>query len=214
MTEKSFVYLILDEDSNAVKIGKANDVHQRLSDLQTGNPNFLKVISVIECESSKHAEELESELHDVYKDLRKRKNGEWFYYDKEAFKELITNGIDFTPKKTREPLVVIRNTLFGEEELFNSEKAPNCYFYPFLKAQTLDRYENLVNRKMKWRTMEYPTNGKQKLRPFCDSDETDRVFISDRKHKENLAKAQHDRKKSTQLHLDNQKLITINDFTG
>jgi len=212
MTEKSFVYLIYDKDRNAVKIGKANNVQQRLSDLQTGNPTKLEVLSSVECESSKQAEQLESELQQQYTDLHIL--NEWFHYDKEAFKELITNGIDFTPRKTRKPLVVIRNTLFGEEELFNSEKAPNCYFYPFLKAQTLDKYENLVNRKMKWRTMEYPTNGEQKLRPYCDSDEIDRVFISDRKHKQNLAKAQHDRKKSTQLHLNNQKLITINDFTG
>jgi len=212
MTEKSFVYLIYDKDRNAVKIGKANNIQQRLSDLQTGNPTKLEVLSSIECESSKQAEQLESELQQQYTDLHIL--NEWFHYDKEAFKELITSGIDFTPRKTREPLVVIRNTLFGEEELFNSEKAPNCHFYPFLKAQPLDRYENLVNLTIKWRTMEYPTNGEQKLRPYCNSDKTDRVFISDRKHKQNLAAAQYDRKKSTQLHLANQKLITINDFTG
>ena len=45
----SYVYFILDEKSKAIKIGKANNIEQRLSDLQTGNPNILNVIYQIEC---------------------------------------------------------------------------------------------------------------------------------------------------------------------
>ena len=44
----SYVYFILDIVSNSIKIGKANDIQERLSGLQTGNPNILNVIYQIE----------------------------------------------------------------------------------------------------------------------------------------------------------------------
>ena len=74
--------------------------------------------------------------------------------------------------------------MYGEEEVFNSEKAPQCYFYTKLQAQILDKFENVANRKIAWRTMSWPTKGKQELKPF--SEEYDKVFISIRKHRENL----------------------------
>ena len=43
------VYFIHDENSNTVKIGKANDIVARLNDLQVGNSNELKIIKIIEC---------------------------------------------------------------------------------------------------------------------------------------------------------------------
>ena len=55
------VYFILDTASNAVKIGKANNIEQRMSDLQTGNPNPLKLIHEIECESEKQSFLLEQD---------------------------------------------------------------------------------------------------------------------------------------------------------
>ena len=45
------VYFILDSESNAVKIGKANNIHVRLSDLQTGNPNTLRLMADLRGES-------------------------------------------------------------------------------------------------------------------------------------------------------------------
>jgi hypothetical protein len=182
MTKKSFVYLIHDETSNAVKIGRSNSVHQRLKELQISNPNKLVVLCVIPCISESHSKEVEIDLHHEYSKYHKR--GEWFHYDEDVFKQLVQSGIDFTPRKTREPLIITRNTLFGEEELFNSEKAPQCYFYPKLQAQILDKFENVANRKLAWRTMYWPTKGKQMLKPF--SEEYDKVFISIRKHRENL----------------------------
>jgi hypothetical protein len=207
------VYLILDEAKNAVKIGKANDVEQRLSDLQIGNATELVVLSVIPCISEKHSKDIEIDLHHEYSEYHLR--GEWFRYDESVFKELIQSGIQFTPKKTREPLIVSRNTLFGEEEVFNSDKAPQCYFYTKLKAQSLGKFEKIANLTISWRTMSYPTEGKQELLPF--SEDYDRVFISDRKHKENLALSTHNKKKSTKIHLANQEInlkVTLDNFIG
>lgn len=178
MTKKSYVYLILDSERNAIKIGKANNIEERLSDLQTGNPNKLEVLSYIPCKTEKQSEDLEKILHKKYSDLNIL--NEWFQYDKEAFKELIESGIEFTAKPKRNTIMV--NTVFGEEDVFG--KHPWCHFYPFLKAQTLNKYEKVANKTIKWRTMEYPTNGEQKMWPI--SPILDRVFISDRKHKQNL----------------------------
>lgn len=207
------VYLILDEVKNAIKIGKANDVEQRLSDLQIGNATELKVLSVIPCLSEDHSKDVEIDLHHEYSEYHLR--GEWFRYDESVFERLIQSGIDFTPKKTREPLIVSRNTLFGEEEVFNSDKAPQCYFYTKLKAQSLGKFEKIANLTISWRTMAYPTKGKQKLLPF--SEDYDRVFISDRKHKENLEYSTFKKEKSTQMHLTEQEIIlkvNLENFVG
>jgi hypothetical protein len=67
----SFVYMIGEEGSTIVKIGKANNPAERLSSLQTGNPTPLTVMSAHEGDH-----QLESHLHTVFADYRVR--GEWF----------------------------------------------------------------------------------------------------------------------------------------
>lgn len=69
--ESGFVYFILDEVSDAIKIGFAKDVNKRLSGLQTSNPNELKVISYY-----KGSKKDEYRLHYDCKDYNIR--GEWF----------------------------------------------------------------------------------------------------------------------------------------
>ena len=70
----SKVYFIT--DGHFVKIGKANNIQQRLLFLQTGNPNKLKVLKVISCKDSQEAFELETFFHHCFAD--KRKQSEWF----------------------------------------------------------------------------------------------------------------------------------------
>jgi hypothetical protein len=176
------VYFILDEKSKAVKIGKANSIQQRLPELQTGNPNKLKVIYNIKCNSERQSKTLEKELHKKFQNLRIRDNGEWFNYDEDLFKQFFTEDINFVQKERRSSL--IRHTLFGEVELFGIKNSPTCYFYPNLVAQIRDSYENASKMSVPFRTMDYPTNGKQMILPY--SHHTDIVFISDKKHKENL----------------------------
>ena len=173
------VYFILDSASNAVKIGKANDIQERLSVLQTGNPNPLTLINFIDCGSEAESFLLEQTLHRQYKNLRKM--GEWFTYDENVFGKLFEQKINFQRKITRNSISI--QTLFGTEH-FGVESFPCCFFYPNLSAQIMTNYEEAVKKGNPFRTMRYPTEGKCMLLPW--SKETDKVFISDRKHKENL----------------------------
>jgi hypothetical protein len=61
---------------------------------------------------------------------------------------------------------------------------PHCYFYPEYPAQIKESYENSLKLTMPYRTMRWPTDGKQMLLPY--SKETNRVFICNKKHNENL----------------------------
>ena len=183
---KSYVYAILDPENNCLKVGKANDVTQRISDLQVGNPNELKLIATISCLSENHAFAVESELHRKYSNLYVR--GEWFKYDDDLLKEF-TDFIDNNQnKKTRDPLIT--NTLWEDcQEKFDVDSFPRCHFYPDRPAHIKDKYEKVQKLKIKWRTMEYPTFGKQMLvlpNGLLVSPEVNLVFISGKKHEENL----------------------------
>lgn len=173
------VYFILDSVSNAVKIGKANNIQERLSDLQTGNPNPLTLVHHIDCGTVEESFLLEQDLHRKYKSLRKI--GEWFTYDETIFGELFKERLNYQRKIVRNSIEI--DTLFGKE-YFGVESFPSCFFYPNLSAQIMTNYEEAVRRGNPFRTMKYPTEGKCMLLPW--SIETDKVFISDRKHKENL----------------------------
>lgn len=187
---KSYVYAILDETNGCLKIGKANDVKMRLSELQTGNPNPLKVVGIIKCQNENHAFRVEKSIHTEYSRLHIR--GEWFSYAngiilKEQFDE---SSHDDIIKKTRESLII--PTLFEDDDMvFDNEKFPRCFFYPERPAQILTNYEDAqrLSGHSKWRTMQYPTGGKLMLRSQDGtllSDKTDLVFISGKKHNENL----------------------------
>ena len=58
-----FVYFILNEDSNAIKIGRAKDLVKRMNTLQTSSPAKLKLVKSLQVEGSKEAHELEGSLH-------------------------------------------------------------------------------------------------------------------------------------------------------
>ena len=195
----SYVYFILDETSNAIKIGKANDIHERLSGLQTGNPNELIVLHYIKCKSVEDAFNLERDYHNKFNHIHTR--GEWFQYDKELFQNFFIEETNFKTKSKREPL--INNTLFGKEIVFDISTHPRCYFYRGYVAQIYDSYENAVALAVPFRTMKYPTYGKSLLLPY--SNRKDRVFISTKKHEENmeLNRFKKTKEKSNQLNLEN-----------
>ena len=183
---KSYVYAILDSKNSCLKIGKANDVSLRMIDIQIGNPTELKLIATIPCFSENHAFAVESELHRKYSNLYVR--GEWFKYDDSILKEFV-NFIDNNQnKKTRDALIT--NTLWEDhQEKFDVDSFPRCYFYPDRPAHIKDKYEKVQNLRVKWRTMEYPTFGKQMLvlpDGTLASDKVNLVFISGKKHEENM----------------------------
>lgn len=79
-----FVYFILNEDSNAIKIGRAKDVQRRLKALQTSSPAHLKLIKVIQTDGAQEAHQLEQALHGKFAGLRLA--GEWFRADETLLK--------------------------------------------------------------------------------------------------------------------------------
>lgn len=71
MMATTYVYLISDPKSNAVKIGRSDNPMKRVGELQTGNPNPLSLLSCFAAEPS-----VEQTIH---KHLEKYSlNGEWF----------------------------------------------------------------------------------------------------------------------------------------
>ena len=199
----SFVYYILDEKSEAIKIGKANNIEDRLSTLQTGNANSLELIGYVKCKSEDDSLLQESILHKKFNHLHIR--GEWFKLHDDILTSIHGDKNFFKVKERRKPLVI--NTLFGEKEMFGIENSPSCYFYPNLTAHIKDNFEKSLRFAIPFRTMEYPTNGKSMLLPF--SDEKNRVFISTKKHQENMLLNNYLKKKKQNdlLHISNQKSL-------
>lgn len=74
-----FIYFIFNDDSNAIKIGRAKNVSNRLQALQTSSPAVLQLLKTISVEGLAAAQRLEESLHEQFKELRL--NGEWFRAD-------------------------------------------------------------------------------------------------------------------------------------
>ena len=71
---KAYVYCI--SDGEYYKIGMAVNVSSRLSSLQTGSPNKLTLIDILECNGRQQALARERNLHKQHRQHRVR--GEWF----------------------------------------------------------------------------------------------------------------------------------------
>lgn len=71
-----FIYFILNEDSRAIKIGRAKDLVNRMKALQTSSPAQLKLIKAVQVTGLKEAQLLEQSLHRQFGEIRLA--GEWF----------------------------------------------------------------------------------------------------------------------------------------
>jgi len=187
MNKKANVYLIFDKASNAVKIGKGDPI-ERMKSLQTGNSHALGIINVIPCRNEKAAMNFESFLHKKYEANRiywhPEKPSEWFHW-KEGLYEEFENDHDSIENKSNRESLTVKNLWGKVTTIFGSaDGRPICHFYPDQFAQITRSYEASIKAKIKHRTMSFPTNGKSLLLPY--SNETDRVFISQRKHLENI----------------------------
>jgi len=96
MTDKCYLYFIkcLDKRINPVKIGISKNPELRIETLQVGCPYPLKLIVTIECKSRGHAENLENQLHKVFRFACL--GGEWFKGDVITLKRvepLIADGL-------------------------------------------------------------------------------------------------------------------------
>lgn len=76
------IYLIRSGNTSYYKIGFSNNFSQRLSRLQTGNPEKLEMIKT--CSGGK---KLEKSFHEKYGDCRI--GGEWFNFDQRTLKSVI-----------------------------------------------------------------------------------------------------------------------------
>ncbi len=75
---KAYVYFVAQAQSNFIKIGATTDVVARLKQLQTGNPQRLIIMRVIEFETIEDARWVETILHRRYRSLKLGAYGEWF----------------------------------------------------------------------------------------------------------------------------------------
>jgi hypothetical protein len=69
-----FVYFIFDVKSEAVKIGKTNNIFRRFRSFQIAHPNILELLAT-------YPENIERKLHKLFKKYHIR--GEWFEYSEE-----------------------------------------------------------------------------------------------------------------------------------
>jgi len=170
------------EEYPFVKIGYSYDVEKRRRQIQTSIPYEVEVLGVIECKNEKAAAKREMIIHRRSSHLHEI--NEWYRNDPSLFNNSLLEKYNHQPKKqVREPITI--KNLYGESEtFFDMDSRPRCFFYNDLPAHLRDNYENSMKVKLPFRTMPYPTYGKQLLLPW--SDETDRVWISEKKHKENL----------------------------
>lgn len=176
-----YVYYI--HDGYKVKIGYTGFSPQfRIPDLQTGNPNKLELIKVLPFKNAFLASEAEKILHKKYDDIRvKTHYSEWFEYSDDFMDEDSTSIFKSSLGKSKEFI----HTIYGDDhEIFTMEERPTCFFYPEASAQIINSKIKSQRNSNPYRTMAYPTNGKQLLLPF--STDYDRVFISHRKHKQNM----------------------------
>jgi len=74
------VYFVQAGESGPVKIGVTQNIEDRVVNLQTGNPEKINVMRALTLRSKEDAFNLESKLHNKFKDVRL--NGEWFKYSK------------------------------------------------------------------------------------------------------------------------------------
>jgi predicted GIY-YIG superfamily endonuclease len=69
-----YVYFVLAEELNHVKIGMTTDINQRLSSLNSGHSCELRLLYYFPCSKEK-------EIHKLFNHLRVK--GEWFKYNEE-----------------------------------------------------------------------------------------------------------------------------------
>ena len=71
------LYIIQSDNTGNFKIGRSKHPNKRLKQLQTGNPNKLKLILVLENQGHQ-----EKYLHNrINRWIRKKSKGEWFEFD-------------------------------------------------------------------------------------------------------------------------------------
>jgi predicted GIY-YIG superfamily endonuclease len=109
--DKSYVYIIGDKTHRIYKIGKANDIDERLRQLKSGNP-YLEIFEKFPFDNSRLALDAERYLQFIYR--KKLIAREWFNlneWDIIEIKKRATSGVPFpiTRKEKYNCEVIIEN---------------------------------------------------------------------------------------------------------
>ena len=76
--DKQKVYIIRNGTTNKYKIGISKDIDKRKKQLQTGNPNELKILFRCKIDPGIKAKDVELIIHSFLKENNKWERGEWF----------------------------------------------------------------------------------------------------------------------------------------
>ena len=145
------IYFI--SDGYFIKIGKSEDIDERLPALSTGNPNTLILEAWIPCRwGMLHT--LERKAHNYFKNYHHAR--EWFKLtDKvEMIEDYVSNEngiIVENQEKSNKRTPTVVSTVFGPEN--GRESIPHCYFYPDQLAHADLNYGHWNN---KFRSIRYP----------------------------------------------------------
>lgn len=109
-----YVYIIKCNNGKnyPIKIGVADNPEKRMSELQTGSPYGLTLLSKIEMPSRQAAYDLECWLHKRFKSAQM--NGEWFRSNDCNLKSALNVWNSFSKTKARKDTVNYHNTVESE----------------------------------------------------------------------------------------------------
>tara|TARA_B100001996_G_scaffold73429_1_gene54128 strand:+ start:483 stop:1073 length:591 start_codon:yes stop_codon:yes gene_type:complete len=173
------IYGVKNEDSGAHKLGLTQNLIERLGELQVGNGGELTITDVAQMPKINLAEE-EAKMHNYFKDFHIR--GEWYRVTEEQVKEY------FNQVKKRYAQIETIEGLVEHKPRYREHirTAPPCYFYPEQQAQ--DKGMGSFYDKYRYRTMLW-AGVKEDHPSYASRDKKtglSRVFISNKKHLENL----------------------------
>ncbi len=70
-----YVYFV--QTGDAIKVGVASHLRNRMVNLQVGNPHKVEILHSISSSTEEEARKIESEIHELF--IRTHLNGEWFH---------------------------------------------------------------------------------------------------------------------------------------
>jgi len=137
-----YVYIIQSgtKMKSPIKIGMSDDPEKRIKQLQTGNPQVLRIIISIKCNSREHAFELEKTLHRMLE--RNNILNEWFSVRKKSVFETINrmannpelaqviSHVDLFAKKAEKEIQTEKVVVIAEKKSIELVLNPNlCVFF-------------------------------------------------------------------------------------
>ena len=123
-------YVVAQEGSGCIKVGKSVNVPERIAELQTGSPANLEIVHIIKGDHEK-------QIHALLAEFAVR--GEWFK-DGERQRDLLSDYLDVVETKRDEAIVTVTQTVTGnagrKEGRKEGREGDSAPFDPTDPAQT------------------------------------------------------------------------------